>query len=303
MCSSDLTKITQKKPRPPLVDRGDWIALGLIAVLAAYVRWTWTGGFPAILHPDSDSYFEIAARLWKSAGLGDLSRRTPLYPLLLWLTGKSGADGFDHTLHVQHALGVGTALLTYLTARGVLRYRVPALFAGLAVAAAPVFILTEHSILSESLYTFLIALAGWSLLAHLAPGRYGQVGSVPWGLLCGFALGLAALTRPLGAMLFPLWAVALLPLKGWRVAWRFTWTAGALWVITLLPLLVRNQQAVGSFSLTQSTGRNLISVTDLRVDYAASGSLAEHPESKAVLSVYHQYLSNKRGPEIGRAHV
>lgn len=266
------------------------------------MRWQWTAGLPAILHPDSDSYFEIAARLWKGSGLGDLSRRTPLYPILLWLTGKSGAAGFDHTLHLQHALGVATALLTYLTARSVLRYRVPALFAGLAVATAPVFILTEQSILSESLYTFLIVAAGYSLVAFLREHPiYSSSGSgtepLPTarpgklsGIACGMALGLAALTRPVGALLLPLWLVALLMVRGRRVAWRFAVGAGVAWLVVLLPLLIRNQQTVGSFSLTQSTGRNLISVTDLRVDYAAS-------EHKDVLGIYHQYLQNKRGPD------
>src|SRR5436190_2683824 len=124
---------SEKQPAPNsdatakarLVDQGDWIALALIALLAAYVRWRWTAGFPAILHPDSDSYFDIAKRLWEQGSFGDLSRRTPLYPLLLWITGKAGGSGFDLALLAQHALGVGTALLTYLTARGVLRYRVP----------------------------------------------------------------------------------------------------------------------------------------------------------------------------------
>ncbi|MSO19673.1 MAG: hypothetical protein EXQ56_04300 [Acidobacteria bacterium] len=303
------------KPKAKWIDRGDWVALFAIAALGAMVRWSWMSGLPAILHPDSDSYFEIAQRLWNRGEFGDLSRRTPLYPLLLWITGKSGAGDFDLTLLVQHALGVGTALLTYLTARGVVRYRVPSLFAGLAVAAAPVFILTEHSVLSESLYTFLLVAAGYFLLAHLREqcrDRQGAGVDLPIdelnhrsltvaalfdaggggirGILCGVALGLACLTRPIALLIFPLWLVVIMLLRGRHAAGRFAATAGIAWLAVLLPLLIRNQQTMGRIALTESTGRNLISVTDLQVDYAAS-------EHKDVLSIYHRYLPGKRGPD------
>jgi hypothetical protein len=289
-------KHAEAEPKTRIVDRGDWVALALIAGFGAYVRWRWTAGLPAILHPDSDSYFEIAQRLWKGQGFGDLSRRTPLHSLLLWATGKPSGSGFDLTLLVQHTFGVGTALLTYLTARSVMRYRLPSLLAGLAVGAAPVFILTEHSILSESLYTFLLVASGYFLLAFVRSvprhdrERASASGGRIFGIVCGAFLGFACLTRPIAWIIFPLWLLLMLPLRGGRATGLLAMTAGVTWLMVLLPLLLRNERAVGSFSLTQSTGRNLISVTDLLVDYAA-------PQHRDVLSIYHRYLPNKRGPD------
>ncbi len=293
-------EVHRVKSRVKLTDRGDWIALALIAALGVYVRWNLSAALPTILHPDSDSYFEIAQRLWNSGGFGDLSRRPPLYPLLLWITGQSPQSGFTLTLLAQHAMGVGTALLIYLTARRALLGHFPALLAGAVCAVASCFVLTEQSILSETLYTFLLVAAGF-----FAVGYHRQQATEPpmarywisrhgWSLLvaaaCGLALALACLTRPIALVIFPVWILGLLLLDGRPSALRFALTAGTVGLAVLLPLLIRNQRATGSFALTQSTGRNLISVADLQVDYATD-------PHKQIRTIYHRYLAGKRGPD------
>src|ERR1035437_6155016 len=75
------------------LDRTDRLAIALIASLAAVTRLLLLISLPPLLHLDSDSYFEIAQRLWGGHGLGDLSRRTPLYPLLLSLAARSRSAG------------------------------------------------------------------------------------------------------------------------------------------------------------------------------------------------------------------
>jgi len=75
------------------LDRADWLSIAAIAAVAVIARVVFVLALPPLLHLDSDSYFEITERLWRGEGFGDLSRRTPLYPLFLWLTARSTSAG------------------------------------------------------------------------------------------------------------------------------------------------------------------------------------------------------------------
>jgi 4-amino-4-deoxy-L-arabinose transferase-like glycosyltransferase len=268
------------------LDRTDWLAVGLISVLAAIPRLFLMVSLPPLLHLDSDSYFEIAQRLSRGTGFGDLSRRTPLYPLLLSLVVLGGKAGFFLLVLWQHLLGVGSAVLCYLIGRRLfpLRYRWAATASGMLAGTAIYPALVEHSILSESLFSFLLLAATWLLLVWFDESRN-------WAALgCGVMLGLAALTRPMGASLLFVTAGLLFALCGARQAMRFLLFGGAAFAALLFPLLLRNYRAMGSFSLSESLGRNLISVADPWVDYERGVELP-------VKSVYREYLNDKRSPD------
>lgn len=287
---ADFAEGTEKDSNAYRLDKWDWAALIALATAATLVRWKADEWLPAILHLDSESYFEIAQRLWRGEGFGDLSRRPPLYPLLLWATGLAPQSGFRLTLLAQHLLGIVTALLLYLTARRLLgaNGRVPALLAGAVCAVAGCLVILEHSILSESLYVFLLVNAAYFLVGWCQQG--GQKSKWLRAAGVGAALGLACLTRPVALIIFPLWAALLFLLTPRKSALQFSLIAGAAWAALILPLLIRNQLVMGSFALTQSAGRNLISVTDLVADYARE----PHRE---IRSIYHRYLADKRGPD------
>ncbi|MBI4460932.1 MAG: glycosyltransferase family 39 protein [Acidobacteria bacterium] len=268
------------------LDRADWMAIAVVVALAAVPRLLITVSLPPLLHLDSDSYFEITQRLWRGQGFGDLSRRAPLYPLFLWLTARFPQAGLFPVVLAQHLLGIGTAVLFYLIPRRLLapRFRSLAVVCGLAAGILMYPALLEHSILSESLYTFLLGAAAYCLLAWVQASRDAMA------VACGVLLGLAALTRPIGAGVFPLWLVLIFLLRGRKLVLRLLFFGGAAFAVLLLPLLARNSITMGSFSLEQSLGRNLISVTDRVVDY----DRGVHPQIK---SVYREYLKDKRGPD------
>src|ERR1700688_4202514 len=114
------------------IDRKDWLAIVLIVVLAAIPRLLMAVSLPPLLHLDSDSYFEIAQRLWGGHGLGDLSRRTPLYPLVISIAGHSSRLGLFPVVLLQHLLGVADAVLLYVIARRLFspRYHIVAAASG-----------------------------------------------------------------------------------------------------------------------------------------------------------------------------
>jgi len=279
------------------LDRTDWLSIAAIVAVAVIARGIFILVLPPLLHLDSDSYFEIAARLWQGDGFGDLSRRTPLYPLFLWLAGRFESAGLLPVVILQHLLGAATVVLLYLLARRLLpeRMRAVAAASGLVLAVIPYPILIEHSILSESLFTFLLAAAAYSLLAWWEEDRARSAVS------CGALLGLAALTRPVAVEIFPLWTgiLFLREMRKGRTIERkraagFLLRAGLAWAVLLLPLLIRNYAVMGSFSLERSLGRNLISVADRWISYGVVNESGAYPEVKAV---YAKYLQQKRGPD------
>ncbi len=267
-------------------DRADWLAIAGIALAAALARLAFSLWLPPLIHLDSDSYFEIAQRLSATNEFGDLTRRPPLYPLILWLTGLAPQIGLWGAIIGQHLAGTLTAVLFYLLPRRMFfpRFRGAAILSGLLCALVPAPIILGHSILSEPLYTLLIALAGWTALGWL---RQGRLTSAVW---CGALLALAAMTRPIAMGLFPLWAVLLFFLQSRRSALRFFLVAGGAFVLILIPLLVRNHVAWDRVAITQSLGRNIISVADRFIDY-------DRDPHRLIRATYKPFLAGKRGPD------
>lgn len=113
---------------------------------------------------------------------------------------------------VQHLMGLATGVLLYLTVRRAGAPRAIALlpFAMIILGGTQIFL--EHAILSESLFTFLIALA-------LYAGVRAPPGSPWWAALAGVCLGLGTTVRGAGIVLIPIVAVWLVFALG-RPAWR-----------------------------------------------------------------------------------
>src|ERR1019366_9505466 len=98
------------------------------------------------------------------------------------------------------------------------------------------------------------------------------------------------ITRPLGAGIFFVAVAALFPLVGARRAMRFALAGGMAFAVVLAPLLLRNYRAMGRFALSESMGRNLITVADSFVDY-------QHGVDLPIKSIYKEFLKDKRGPD------
>ncbi len=143
---------------------------------------------------DEQHYHRLARSLRQGLGFsledGYLtSLRPPLYPFFLsTLWRLAGSEGLL-VVRVAHAfLGVATAGLAWQMGRELFDRRV-GLVAAATVAFYPPFLFSGVTLLTETLFTFLLMLAS---VACLVTARTGRLGAA---LLAGTAFGLAALTR------------------------------------------------------------------------------------------------------------
>jgi 4-amino-4-deoxy-L-arabinose transferase-like glycosyltransferase len=213
---------------------------------------------PLLLTTDSITYARPAMQLALGQGFDVGLRRTPGYPLFLASLWSAFGPNAWPILFAQHLLGLVTAGVTWQLGR--LAYgRLAGLLGGLAVALAGPQLLYEHYLMTETLFTFLLALG---LLAAVAGLRRSS------GLLLlvsGLVFGLCALTRPLG-QLFPLVlpAAVLLGAAGgasWRIrlhqAGRVTALVLVGYAMIALPWMLRNRLVGGELTGSSALGRTL----------------------------------------------
>ena len=235
------------------------IGLAVLVGLAFVVRAVWGLARPGELGalPDQWEYMELARSLLAGDGLafvderfGDVVRayRMPGYPLFL---AAVGANAVLARL-VQAALDASVVAAAVLLARrlGCGRW---AVIAGLFVAFSPFAVYFSGLLLTETLFTFLLAW-GVALLAG--------VGGRRWGWWAGVGLLVASVyVKPSAALLPAL-------LGGWAVvlhqrhpfAHRGRWplppvaTAALLTFLALLPWAARNRFVVGQWIFTTTNG-------------------------------------------------
>lgn len=162
-----------------------------------------------------------------------------LFALVYVIFGKSYA-----AVRIAHALlGAASAFLLFLLARAVIGER-----AGLVAAAAyalyPSAIYYSDLLLTETLYTFFLILCLWLCVAWFAPRPTWKS-----AVICGIALGLAALVRPTIFLLMPLLVLwGLFVLKGAR-AKTLILVVAAVTYLTTVPWSLRNYSLYHRFIL------------------------------------------------------
>jgi hypothetical protein len=115
------------------------------------------------------------------------------YPLFLRIV-RYAMPELSAVVAIQHLLGLATAALIYLVMRRVTERRWLPAFPAALVALSGDQLLLEHSILTESLYTFLATAGVCGLLYAVVDGRR----MLPLLAVSGFALGVATTVRPVG---------------------------------------------------------------------------------------------------------
>jgi hypothetical protein len=173
------------------LDRGSKAAVVGITVLAAgaiAVRaWLILGYGPAFLgFGDSHEYIDAAAR-----GVFNDVQKPAGYPIFLAVVHQF-SDSLTFTILVQHALGLATGLLLYKSVR---RTGAPP-WLGVLPAVIVLFggtgLLLEHSLLADSLFTFLQALGVYAAVRALfEPG-------LRWPFLAGLAIGASFWVKTVG---------------------------------------------------------------------------------------------------------
>ena len=228
-----------------LTRRGWGIA---IFALAAAVRLGYASLGVEVPAQDTPDYDEIAANLL--AGEGFVARenwfghdmrswRAPLYPG--FLAAVYGLFGYSHpaVMVVQSLLGAGTAVLVFAIA-GAIRPQA-ALTAGFAAALYMPLVASASEVMTETLFAFLML----SALYLSVSTRHTIDAARPRLLTVGAAIGLAALTRPVALLL---WPVEMLHSQfTGRGRWR-----RCLWIslgvaATVAPWTARNYQVHSAF--------------------------------------------------------
>jgi 4-amino-4-deoxy-L-arabinose transferase-like glycosyltransferase len=162
-----------------------------------------------------------------------------LFALVYVIFGKGYA-----AVRIVHALiGAASAFLLFLLARAVISER-----AGYVAAAAyalyPSAIFYSDLLLTETLYTFSLILCLWLCVAWFAPRPTWKS-----AIVCGIALGLAALVRPTIFLLMPLLVLwGLFVLKGVR-AKSLIFVVAVVTYLTTVPWSLRNYSLYHRFIL------------------------------------------------------
>jgi 4-amino-4-deoxy-L-arabinose transferase-like glycosyltransferase len=238
--------------------------VGLVFLLAfsLAVRLGWagmqSGGDRASLArlPDQLEYYDLAASLASDNGLrfhderfgqDVVAYRTPGYPVFLAATGPN----VRVARIVQAVIDASTVLAAYLLARRWLGQG-PSLFAAAMVGVNPFLIYFSGLLLTETLFTALLA---WGVVGLTSLPRRDGGGAGAWaGLIAGAAcLAIAAIVRPSALPL----AIAL-PLVMPNARWRTR--LGTLGVTVLFlaalfgPWAARNQRLLGRPILATTNG-------------------------------------------------
>jgi hypothetical protein len=191
-------RLRRGRPAPALVALAVLLVAGIaLRVVAMYAY------RPAFIgYPDTREY-----ALGADGELFADPFRTVGYPVFLRLAHVL-SDHLSFTIALQHVLGLATALLLF----GALRRAGAPAWAALVPAAAVLLggdqLLFEHAVLTESLFTLLVAAALYSAARSLDASRLG------WPAAAGVLIALAATVRIAGLALLPLLALWMLAAPG-----------------------------------------------------------------------------------------
>lgn len=239
---------------------------------------------------DETSYAALAARF--ASGDSFFGRDTlwfaPLYPVSLGVAWKwFGPAAATIAIVLQHALGVGTALLGVLLGRR-LGSRFAGAFAGVLLAVLPTLIHAEGRLLYTGPLVFATAafLFAFEVAREEGNGRKVARSSIVAGLL----LGVAGLFRANVLAFAPFAAWMLGRARGAKCAALFFATCGA----TLVPTLLRNGILAGEWTASTANG-GMIFATGFAEDAKGGRALERTPEDFAPGGGFHREAERALG--------
>jgi 4-amino-4-deoxy-L-arabinose transferase-like glycosyltransferase len=155
---------------------------------------------------------------------------------------------------IQHAIGIGSALLLFAATRRVTGSQWAGLLPAAFLLLNPDLIFLEHAIMSES----------WAVLAT-SIGLYAAARSFDepqpwwrWPALTGLALAVGTTVRTAGLLAIPVAVLALLlcrpgPLRNWRTSWRAPAAAAAAAAVVLVGYATANATFGEGFAVGPSS--------------------------------------------------
>jgi 4-amino-4-deoxy-L-arabinose transferase-like glycosyltransferase len=246
----------REEPRgKPGAEPGPLVALSLVLGTGLALRVALANVAPIFLEGDSQSYLLPAWQLLHGDGFSPELRRTPGYPLLIAAAFRALGEDLQSLALAQHALGLATAILTYVIGQRLFG-RAAGLLAAAAVAVSGPQLIYERYLMTEALFGFALAVVGLALVTALRR-------PTPQALLfVGLSVGLAALTRPVAQAILPLaFAAFLALLPRWRPALRAVGLTLAGFALIVAPWMLRNVAAHDTPAASGGLGRSLIART------------------------------------------
>src|SRR6266542_6428679 len=161
------SSLTRLRDSSLFILRSSFFGLAVVGLVAAAIRLAFLYRVPVLLTGDSQSHFLPGFDLVHGYSFEPELRRPPGYALFAAGTIVLFGDDLRALTFVQQALGVATALLAYGLGR-VTFGRACGPLAGLLVAVNGALIVSGQSIMTETLFTFLLL---GLLLALLQAGR------------------------------------------------------------------------------------------------------------------------------------
>ena len=228
-----------------------------------------------VLGNDSASYLDLAHRLGAWHLAGGSGSRTPGYPALLLVLGYSPTAAWC----LQAVIGILSSLLVYRLVLALGGWHRVALLAALLFSCDLEFLELERTILTETVTTFLLLLAGTQTVSLLRGSRSRSAGSNRIEQRAAFVLALAVcalcLVRPdmLAVSAFFALSCALGAARGtgsgtWRTRLRRSGAgrrAVRLLLATLAPALaaligwaIVNRETIGVTTVSTVLGHNMI---------------------------------------------
>lgn len=257
-----------------------WLALIILAIGVRLLYAFSTSPDASIGSTDAWGYHQLAYNLDHGHGFSlraeapymPDSVRTPLYPLFLLVVRRSVGTSPRTATIVQAFLDTGTMVLAGWLATHLGGHRAGRI-AGVLYALNPTQVRYVNELLTETLLSFLLALAVCILIHYARTSRPvvppGSAARAPlaratgWVLLLGLATGLAALCKPNVEFIALVWLLTIV-WANWR-RWRRAVLDSILLVLTvvavLFPWVLRNRLMFGRWFLSTAFEANVSHVS------------------------------------------
>ena len=202
-----------------------------------------------LIEADSTTFQRMATH-FLATGTFEEEARQPLYPVVMaGALRVVGEGGLQLLVALQVAMLFATGVLAWLIARDWMDRGAGAVFA--LVLFNPNAVAVAHWPLADTLHALLFTIAVWALLL------FGRQGKGWQALICGAAMGLAALTRPESSLLIYVLPLAV-PLVRWsggggdviRRGIPFGIAALVAALIVASPWMIHNQRAGNGLAIT-----------------------------------------------------
>lgn len=238
----------------------DPVRLGAVLfVVALVVRVVYVAqGYP-VPPQDTRDYDDIAMNLLQGNGFVATqnwfgyevrSWRAPFYPA--FLSAVYAVAGYSHEAvrWVQCFVGALTVVVVYGIGRR-LDAKSACIAGGLACVYGPL-VAVSHEVMTETWFTFWTVFSIWGLIENERGQRSDSSGR-RWLVLAGVSVGMAALTRPVGLLVLPAYALYQLGRDRRAILVRAGMVGGVALLVTL-PWMIRNYDVHGEWAIFSTHG-------------------------------------------------